>query len=220
MPTLKFNERELDNLWSSLSSQSTQRPAKIKKILLHAWCRPLVFTHGDQIFCNESDDSQGLTCVPELSGNNICSFDLSTDHALTLNESGEVHAWPPQLLQKIGSESLAISNQVLYSTSAGPSPQKVQFPEPNVKIKMLACGGEKSYALSEDGLVYGWDQATFMAGDPFSRQPRCLAAKVKLSHLTSRPIVEIYAGQNTAFALDASGKLFGWGQNTGKQRFD
>ncbi|OAA57895.1 ran exchange factor prp20 [Niveomyces insectorum RCEF 264] len=81
---------------------------------------------------------------------------------------------------------------------------------PGTKFVQVVASDSASFALTEDGRVYGW--GTFRASDGilgFSREVEIQRTPVLLPE--PRKITALATGSNHILALDAKGKLFTWG---------
>lgn len=89
------------------------------------------------------------------------------------------------------------------------------FP-PGVVFVQLACGDSSTFALTDDGDVYGW--GTFRSNDGilgFSKEVKIQAIPVKLPSL--KKITQIACGANHALALRENGDVYIWGSGEQNQ---
>ncbi|KAK7403728.1 hypothetical protein QQX98_010500 [Neonectria punicea] len=94
------------------------------------------------------------------------------------------------------------------------------FP-PGTRFVQVAAGDSCSFALTDDGLVYGWGTFRNASGDnefgydshgqliEKQKTPTCIVGLAK--------IVQITCGANHALALDAKGAVWGWGAHEQNQ---
>ena len=123
-------------------------------------------------------------------------------HSLALDLDGQVWAW-----------GLNASGQVGLGSTGGsvPSPAKVVG---LTGIQHIAAGGNYSLALGADGQVWAWGQNT--AGQVGTGSTSVsVPSPVRVVGLPT--IRAIAAGLNHALALDTSGGVWAWGQNTSAQ---
>ncbi|TLS23936.1 hypothetical protein PpBr36_08745 [Pyricularia pennisetigena] len=78
------------------------------------------------------------------------------------------------------------------------------------RFVQVAASDSASFALTEDGRVYGW--GTFRASDGvLGFTPTIKIQKFPTLLPEPKKVVQIAAGSNHAMALDSAGKLFTWG---------
>jgi alpha-tubulin suppressor-like RCC1 family protein len=105
--------------------------------------------------------------------------------SLALDSNGLVWAWGSNALQQIGE-----NGGETFSAAA-----MIPLSE---KVKLIAAGENKSYAVTENNTIWYW-------GDTNAR----------VTQLTnSEDIVQIDAGKNHLVALDNEGQVWNWGINT------
>ena len=123
------------------------------------------------------------------------------DHMLLLKSDGTVWAWGGN-----GSGQLGIGNAI-------PSATPVQVPGLNGVVDIVAREGGLSMALKADGTVWIWgansDDLTGVAtfGGVFNNVP------VRVSNLGAMTAIAAAMDGATAFATDATGKVWAWGNN-------
>ncbi|GME63451.1 hypothetical protein GTA08_BOTSDO05678 [Neofusicoccum parvum] len=89
------------------------------------------------------------------------------------------------------------------------------FPE-GTKFVQVAAADSSSFAVTDDGLVYGW--GTFRSNEGifgFSKQSFIQKTPVLLPEL--KKVREIVCGANHVLALDADGNVFAWGSGQQNQ---
>ncbi|NMO13892.1 MopE-related protein [Pyxidicoccus fallax] len=124
-------------------------------------------------------------------------------HSLFLKKDGEVWAWGQNVVGQLGTGS--------SSSTPQPHPSKVNGLPP---IKAIAAGIAHSVALDVSGDVWVWGQnANGQAG--LGSAGGLVLVPTKVAALSG--IQAIAANGNYSLALDASGRLWAWGQNTSGQ---
>jgi alpha-tubulin suppressor-like RCC1 family protein len=90
------------------------------------------------------------------------------------------------------------------------------------KIVKVACGGEFSMAVSEDGKLYAWgnpqygqlgdgsDNGYIAGTNRFVYQPQ-IVKEISIPNFEGRSIVDISCGINHTFLLDDQGRIYAWG---------
>jgi alpha-tubulin suppressor-like RCC1 family protein len=102
-----------------------------------------------------------------------------------------------------------------------PVPKKIESLQ-NVFIVALSCGDSHSMALSREGHVYAWGEATFgqLGLDDIRDLPKNSDSKpyqpfpVKVKSLANKKIVAISCGETHTLCLTDSGHLYSFGGNT------
>jgi len=137
--------------------------------------------------------------VVGLSGVTIKAVAAGEEHTLALSTSGTVYAW--------GNNQ---SGQLGYSTIG--TGTDVAFPVPGLNhIIAIAAGEFSSYALRNDGTVWGWGVDGYgvdlLADDlgNYETGPVLIG--------TVRDVVAIAAGENHCVALRGDGSYLAWGRN-------
>lgn len=102
-----------------------------------------------------------------------------------------------------------------------PIPKKIDSLQ-GVFITQLACGDSHSMALSKDGSVYAWGEATFgqLGLEDIRDLPKNSDNKpyqpypVKVTALSNKKIIDISCGELHTLSLTESGTLYSFGGNT------
>ncbi|KAK1822434.1 hypothetical protein LTR12_003193 [Friedmanniomyces endolithicus] len=85
-----------------------------------------------------------------------------------------------------------------------------------VRFVQVAAGDSCSFALTDDGRVYGW--GTFRGNEGiFGFNPDTEVAKRPILNTDLKKITSIAAGANHALALDSNGAVFAWGSGQQNQ---
>ncbi|KAN0016250.1 hypothetical protein ACTFIU_006213 [Dictyostelium citrinum] len=90
---------------------------------------------------------------------NICYMDNGSNHSLALTETGELYGWGDNKYHQLS------SNKTITHID---KPIKIQV-IPNVRVKSIACGGNFSAAIMENGLLYVW--GTLLEGGKCTESP-------------------------------------------------
>ncbi|WP_164009376.1 MopE-related protein [Pyxidicoccus trucidator] len=122
-------------------------------------------------------------------------------HSLALDVDGNVWVWGQNASGQVG---LGIAGGTVLV------PTKVTLPG----IQAIAANGSFSLALGTDGRLWAWGQNTSGQIGTGATSPS-VATPVVVAGLPT--IRSMAAGLNHALALDADGKVWGWGQNTAGQ---
>ncbi|MBE7324521.1 hypothetical protein IEQ44_07640 [Nocardioides sp. Y6] len=134
--------------------------------------------------------------VHEVSG--VTALAAGTETAYALTADGRVWAWGSGRYGELGNRRSGFG-------TVATKPVPVSLPPTIVQI---AAGGRSAYALTDEGEVYAWG-----AGGVGQRGNGTTGAEtprpVKVAGLDD--IVEIDAGQVTAYALGEDGTMYGWG---------
>ncbi|KZF22712.1 RCC1/BLIP-II protein [Xylona heveae TC161] len=89
------------------------------------------------------------------------------------------------------------------------------FPE-GTKFVQLACGDSTTFALTDDGLVYGW--GTFRSNEGIlGFTPDIYVQRVPMLIPGLKKITQIAAGANHVLALNEKGAVFAWGSGQQNQ---
>ncbi|KAJ4321154.1 hypothetical protein N0V84_005506 [Fusarium piperis] len=100
------------------------------------------------------------------------------------------------------------------------TPTEVSFPF-EIRLTQVAAGDSCSFALTEDGLVWGW--GTFRDGsgheqfgyDADGKSIKCQKTPMQILGISN--IIQITCGANHVLALDSTGKVWGWGSHEQNQ---
>jgi alpha-tubulin suppressor-like RCC1 family protein len=142
-----------------------------------------------------------------LMGRDITSLCLGSQHAMHTDSNGAVYAWGTNNFYQLGS-----GNQV-----SNYNPTRVNGLLVNDSITVISCGAFHSVAVSlQTGKIYSWGYNLYgQAGDNTygvgSFKPLPTAATGILSDSF---IISASAGAYHTMALDSSGTVYTWGQNT------
>lgn len=152
---------------------------------------------------NGSRTSQSVpTTVPRLA--NIKDIAAGGEHALAMNENGQVYAWGDNTYGQLGNSRTGDARAV---------PGRVQG---LAKVKQVSAGCDFSLALLENGKVYAWGRGAYGALGNGTRATVSKPRQVEgLENVT-----EIDAGCHHALALTADKTVKSWGHNASGQLGD
>ncbi|KAK2737118.1 hypothetical protein FQN57_000457 [Myotisia sp. PD_48] len=155
----------------------------------------------------------GMHCVALTRNNNILTWGVNDQGALGRNT-----AWEGGL-KDIDAKSDADSED----EDSGLNPREAtpysipaeSFPEGTVFVE-VAAGDSSSFALTDDGFVYGWGTFRgnegilgFDANTPIQTTPTLIPGLKKITHIA--------CGDNHVLALDTRGAVFAWGSGQQNQ---
>ena len=166
---------------------------------------------------------QEVVLPPELKNEKITQLATGDSHALALTESGAVWFWGGVSLTSVGNAfDLGRANRIY----------QVGFPSEatsDEKIVDIAAGKNHSLALSESGKIFtwGWGESGVLGDgidydvlslwevgtDPYDAayaryEPLEISSELYLSGVK---FTRIAAGDESSFAIDDQGRIFGWG---------
>ncbi|KAM0428537.1 hypothetical protein ACHAPT_006897 [Fusarium lateritium] len=155
----------------------------------------------------------GMHTVALTDDSNIVTWGVNDNYAL-----GRVTKWDGGLLKDVDVGSSDEDDAELNPYESMPT--AVAFPS-NTRFTQVAAGDSCSFALTEDGLVWGWgafrdgsgrEQFGYdLDGNPIKRQEK----PVLIRGLDN--IIQITCGANHVLALDSTGKVWGWGSHEQNQ---
>ena len=188
-----------------------------------SWGLNDAFQLGDNTGSNHTVPVAVCGPTPNCSGpalGGITAVAAGDSHSLALGSSGTVYAWGDETYGQLGNgESLSGISQttpVLVCGAAEATPCTVGLGG----IVAIAAGGLFSVALDNTGTVWTWGRnEAGQLGDgtlnPRSKPDKvCAAGQLSPCGLFLSNIVAIRAGYNYAMALDTSGSVWAWGNNT------
>lgn len=141
--------------------------------------------------------------VPDLE--NIVAIAMGDDHTLVLKENGRVFAWGVGARGQLGNGSRSDSS----------TPVEVSVGEMGTeKVVAIAAGNECSFALTDNGRVYGWGLATSGRIGIGTNAPDEVLTPRRVDNLDNIHIVAIAAGRTFSLALSNTGKVYSWGSGS------
>jgi alpha-tubulin suppressor-like RCC1 family protein len=137
-------------------------------------------------------DKVGLT--------DVIAIDSGNNFTIALRSNGTVWGWGYNNVYQLGVGNISI-----------PTPKQVNTP---TNVTSIAAGVSHAMALRSDGTVWAWGaNVAGQLGDNTST-PRSDPVQVEFS-APPPVIVDIAVGFEHSVALDADGKVWSWGSNTG-----
>jgi alpha-tubulin suppressor-like RCC1 family protein len=151
-------------------------------------------SHGED-FTSEPARVEGLPPVRDV--------EAGSGYMLALTAGGELFAWGNNALGQLG----------LGPDAPKVQPQPAMVPLPNgVRLADVATGINQVVALTTDGRVFAWgSNRSGQAGGPADM--RAVPAPVEVLIDEAERFTAVGVGNYTSFAITASGRLFGWGEN-------
>ncbi len=144
--------------------------------------------------------------VPGLS--RIVHVAVGSEHSVALREDGTVFVWGANGDGQLGNGEL----------DSAPHPEPLQVPHLG-RVVDVAAGRGHVLVLEEDGRARAWGQGS--SGQLGHGQSGILGGRAQpVEVLDIPPAVAVFAGANVSLALDASGRLRAWGQNSNGQLGD
>ena len=154
---------------------------------------------------SQAGTTQNITVPTKINLPGIQSLAISAgyDHVLMLASDGNVYAWGNNSNGQLG--TTATDTPVTAPTLVAELCNK--------EIIAVAAGNRFSLALSEDGSIYSFGLNTkLQLGYTFTKNESDFSATpTKIESLNGISIVGIYAGQDSAVAIDTDGKAYLWG---------
>lgn len=155
------------------------------------------------------------TLIPGLSSVSQISAGLFHNFALTSNN--KLYAWGSGAFGKIGDGTTTNrTTPIDVSATSG----FLSSPLAGKTIKSIDAGGESSFAIDSEGILYGWGSNTYgqlgiapMGTSSDNYKPR----KVVSGALLGRNISSVALGRYHTLAVDTEGDVYSWGYNTDGQ---
>lgn len=169
---------------------------------------------GDLYRCGYSDYKVHLPTVGDEQINNFTRVELLTQHkwntivhhryfAAATTTTGDLYTWGLNERGTLGTGE---------SDANFSAPQKVTFPEENVRISKVALGFRHSLALDENGKLWVWGQnAAGCLGNGTNNGEYLRPRPLKVN--SDQKIIDIAAGKNVSAAVTETGQLYTWGNN-------
>jgi alpha-tubulin suppressor-like RCC1 family protein len=147
-------------------------------------------------------------------GEKVASIDWGTSYALVLTESGEVYAMGSNVQGQLGPEGVQDDGSFVRRSE---TPLLVDIPGTVTKV---IAGTNTSFAITEDGTVYGWGQSDYgqlVKGDIVdglitNADTENSATPTVIEGLPDN-VVDIHIGSRWVVALTADGQVWSWGRN-------
>jgi Ca2+-binding RTX toxin-like protein len=147
-------------------------------------------------------------------GEKVASIDWGTAYALVLTENGNVYAMGSNVQGQLGPEGVEDDGSFVRRSS---TPLLVDIPGTVTKV---VAGTNTSFAITEDGTVYGWGQSDYgqlLKGDIVdglltNADTENSAVPAVIEGLPDN-VVDIHIGSRWVVALTADGEVWSWGRN-------
>jgi len=154
-----------------------------------------------QLGIGGSNQKQDITIV--TGADNIRSLSAGAEHVLALQENGNVLVWGSNQTGQLG----------IGNTENQETPVPLDFI--GAKVIQLAAGSNHSVALLEDGKVMAWGDNSFgQLGIATSESVMSPTMVVNSAQVELTEIVSIAAGKNFTVAVDNTGNILSWGDNS------
>ena len=144
-----------------------------------------------------------------LSGKFVVAIGAGSASSAALTSDGKVYCWGTNGANNLGNPN--------YSGSPVPVPVPVDMSGVLAAktVAALAVGGNHCLVLTTDGLLFAWGfNASGQLGGG-NTNPTSSPVAVDMSGiLAGRSIVSIAAGRDSSYALDSSGRVYSWGDNS------
>ncbi|KAG8163423.1 hypothetical protein KVR01_006720 [Diaporthe batatas] len=133
-------------------------------------------------------------------------------HAVALTKDNKILTWGVNDLGALGRATNVEEDEddVFNPAESTPGPVDVSGLDPNIRWAQVAASDNASFALTDDGRVYGW--GTFRSTEGimgFSRDVKVQKTPVLIPDL--QDIRQLAAGNNHVLAVDGKGKVYAWG---------
>ncbi|GAB5469960.1 MAG: hypothetical protein Kilf2KO_29900 [Rhodospirillales bacterium] len=156
------------------------------------------------------------TAVEALADETVVAVSSGTSHTLVLTADGQVYAFGSASDGQLGSpEAFDGEGDLLRRVE---SPIQVEgLPD---KLVAVSADGKTSFAVTEDGRVFGWGESRngqLLQGSDnddgtFQPDPADVPAPVELTQLPEG-VIDVKAGARWGAALTADGDVYVWGPN-------
>ena len=141
-------------------------------------------------------------------------------HTMVLTEAGEIYCFGGGSCGQLGFGNISAMPLDVDSCPFMPVPKKIESLQ-NQFVIQLACGDSHSMALTREGLIFAWGEATYgqlglddtkdllknTDSKPYQPFPTKVAA------LQNKKVVAISCGETHTLALTDSGHLYSFGAN-------
>ena len=156
-----------------------------------------------QLGNNSTTGSSSPVAVQGLNGVTILAIAAGNGYSLALDANGNVWAWGDNSYGELGNGTF--SN----------SPIAVEVPSSTLtNVFSIAAGDQFALALKTDGTIWAWGSNAFgQLGNSVSTA----VSNVPLRVQNLGPMVAISAGTGFALALDITGEIWAWGENSSGQ---
>lgn len=137
----------------------------------------------------------------------ISEIATGSHHSMVLGADGRLFSWGHNSNGQVGNGSTTSPTQVpCWVNESGVLAGK--------RIIGIAAGGSSSYALTDDGKLYGWGANHFgQLGDGTTTNRLLPVPHLMGGVLVGKRVVKVVAGSTHVVALTEDGLLCGWGSN-------
>jgi alpha-tubulin suppressor-like RCC1 family protein len=196
-------ERKTPEKVTSMSNENVVQVSAGHEFSLALTSKGRIFSEGtnDQGQLGQGD-TQKRTTFTEITSipTNIIFISSGYQHALVLDENGDVWSWGQNLNGQLG----------LGHNKKQPTPTKVVLPTPTpTPIIQISAGGDFSAALSKEGELFIWGYSSNGELGLGSRSDKNKPQKLPLSER----VVYFSCGFHHVLVLTENGKLLSWGYN-------
>lgn len=130
---------------------------------------------------------------------------LFTDsNTFLLSTKGKLYSW--------GAHSHTLGRKIKTKEEARVPGEVIVYGK---KLLSIACGSKHVLALDVDGKVYSWGKNDVgQLGHTGNVEEKEYLVPKEIQYFSRKKVVSIFAGLNCSFAVDYTGNLYGWGENT------
>ncbi|CAD8175899.1 unnamed protein product [Paramecium pentaurelia] len=156
-------------------------------------------------FCEENTENNGVIAPYNLCPKGVYILNMCTTIANTflLSTSGQVYSW--------GNNCEELGRTCTTQAEAS-RPAIVSF---QTKIMQICSGNNHILALDVNGVVYSWGRNE--AGQLGQNDLDPVSLPKEIEFFKKSPVVQIYAGGDSSYAITKKGSLFAWGDNSNNQ---
>ncbi|KAI3390284.1 hypothetical protein diail_10545, partial [Diaporthe ilicicola] len=133
-------------------------------------------------------------------------------HAVTLTKDNKILTWGVNDLGALGRVTNVEEDEddEFNPAESTPGPVDLSGLDPNIRWAQVAASDNASFALTDEGRVYGW--GTFRSSEGimgFSKDIEVQKTPILIPDL--KDIRQLAAGNNHVLAVDGKGKVYAWG---------
>ena len=154
-----------------------------------------------------------VTTSGVLAGQRITSVAAGFYHSVALSSTGEIYTWGRGFEGQLGDGTTTFRSVPVQLTRS----EAIA----GVSFSAISAGYLNTFALSDDGRVFGWGtNSQGQLGDGTTTQRTTPVAVTTSGVLDGVTIVAIAPGRLHSLALSSDGRVFSWGWNTSGQLGD
>ncbi|CAD8093287.1 unnamed protein product [Paramecium sonneborni] len=156
-------------------------------------------------FYDENADNNSILAPYNLCPKGVYILNMCTTitNSFLLSTSGQVYSW--------GNNCEELGRTCATQAEAS-RPALVSF---QTKIMQICSGNNHILALDVNGVVYSWGRNE--AGQLGQNDLDPVALPKEVEFFKKSPVVQIYAGGDSSYAITKKGSLFAWGDNSNNQ---